>query len=109
MSPSKATAVGVSGASAVGKESRTCRLEEWGHGLGLWPLTAALPPDCGLCCHKHCRDRVKVECKKRPDVKGDVSLPEASVSPTQVPHASGGKTRGVAVLRACRVGLVPRS
>ncbi|XP_073082754.1 RAS guanyl-releasing protein 4 isoform X8 [Manis javanica] len=46
--------------------------------------------DCGLCCHKHCRDRVKVECKKRPDVKGDVSLPEASVSPTQVPHASGG-------------------
>ncbi|XP_036732220.2 RAS guanyl-releasing protein 4 isoform X3 [Manis pentadactyla] len=50
--------------------------------------------DCGLCCHKHCRDRVKVECKKRPEVKGDVSPPEASVSPTQVPHASGGKTRG---------------
>uniref|UniRef100_A0A8C0L077 RAS guanyl releasing protein 4 n=1 Tax=Canis lupus dingo TaxID=286419 RepID=A0A8C0L077_CANLU len=46
--------------------------------------------DCGLCCHKHCRDRVKVECKKRPGVKGDVSPPGAPVPPTPVAHASCG-------------------
>nr|XP_035974367.1 RAS guanyl-releasing protein 4 isoform X5 [Halichoerus grypus] len=46
--------------------------------------------DCGLCCHKHCRDRVKVECKKRPGAKGDMSPPGAPVPPTPVPHASCG-------------------
>ncbi|KAM8964565.1 RAS guanyl-releasing protein 4 isoform 7-T7 [Lycaon pictus] len=46
--------------------------------------------DCGLCCHKHCRDRVKVECKKRPGAKGDVSPPGAPVPPTPVAHASCG-------------------
>ncbi|XP_047691959.1 RAS guanyl-releasing protein 4 isoform X3 [Prionailurus viverrinus] len=54
--------------------------------------------DCGLCCHKHCRDRVKVECKKRPGAKGDVSPPGAPGPPTPAPHASCGKTQGVAVL-----------
>uniref|UniRef100_A0A8C0E0V2 RAS guanyl releasing protein 4 n=1 Tax=Balaenoptera musculus TaxID=9771 RepID=A0A8C0E0V2_BALMU len=46
--------------------------------------------DCGLCCHKHCRDQVKEECKKRPGAKGDVSPPEAPVPPTPVPHAGCG-------------------
>lgn len=46
--------------------------------------------DCGLCCHKHCRDQVKVECKKRPGAKGDVGPPGAPVPPTSVPHASCG-------------------
>ncbi|XP_044112482.1 RAS guanyl-releasing protein 4 isoform X2 [Neovison vison] len=45
--------------------------------------------DCGLCCHKHCRDRVKVECK-RPVAKGDVSPPGAPIPPTPVPHTSCG-------------------
>lgn len=44
--------------------------------------------DCGLCCHKHCRDQVKVECKKRPGAKGDMSSPEAPIPPTPAPHAS---------------------
>nr|XP_008505991.1 PREDICTED: RAS guanyl-releasing protein 4 [Equus przewalskii] len=39
--------------------------------------------DCGLCCHKHCRDQVKVECKKRPGAKGDVPLPAMASPPTQ--------------------------
>ncbi|XP_022441448.1 RAS guanyl-releasing protein 4 isoform X1 [Delphinapterus leucas] len=46
--------------------------------------------DCGLCCHKHCRDQVKLECKKRPGAKGDVSPLEAPVPPTPVPHAGCG-------------------
>ncbi|KAG5200734.1 hypothetical protein JEQ12_005268 [Ovis aries] len=44
--------------------------------------------DCGLCCHRHCRDQVKVECKKRPGAKGDASPPEAPAPPTPVPQAS---------------------
>ncbi|GAB5582086.1 RAS guanyl-releasing protein 4 isoform X2 [Prionailurus iriomotensis] len=48
--------------------------------------------DCGLCCHKHCRDRVKVECKKRPGAKGDVSPPGAPGPPTPAPHASCGQS-----------------
>lgn len=68
---------------------------------GAWTGTLAtnrcLPPDCGLCCHKHCRDRVKEECKK-PGAKGDVSPPGAPVPPTPISHASCGKTQGVAVL-----------
>ncbi|XP_021562807.1 RAS guanyl-releasing protein 4 [Carlito syrichta] len=39
--------------------------------------------DCGLCCHKHCRDHVKVECRKKQGTKGDVP-------PTPVPHAGCG-------------------
>uniref|UniRef100_A0A8C3VQV6 RAS guanyl releasing protein 4 n=1 Tax=Catagonus wagneri TaxID=51154 RepID=A0A8C3VQV6_9CETA len=46
--------------------------------------------DCGLCCHKHCRDQVKVECKKRPGAKGDGSPPGAPVPPTPAPQASCG-------------------
>ncbi|XP_042086855.1 RAS guanyl-releasing protein 4 isoform X4 [Ovis aries] len=46
--------------------------------------------DCGLCCHRHCRDQVKVECKKRPGAKGDASPPEAPAPPTPVPQASCG-------------------
>nr|KAF6407869.1 RAS guanyl releasing protein 4 [Molossus molossus] len=45
--------------------------------------------DCGLCCHKHCRDRVKEECK-RPGAKGDVSPPETPIPPTPIPHTSCG-------------------
>ncbi|XP_062967575.1 RAS guanyl-releasing protein 4 isoform X7 [Cynocephalus volans] len=43
--------------------------------------------DCGLCCHKHCRDQVKVECK-RPGTKGDAGPPGAPLPPPPVPHAS---------------------
>ncbi|XP_008572178.1 PREDICTED: RAS guanyl-releasing protein 4 [Galeopterus variegatus] len=43
--------------------------------------------DCGLCCHKHCRDQVKVECK-RPGTKGDAGPPGAPIPPPPVPHAS---------------------
>ncbi|KAF5926394.1 hypothetical protein HPG69_015592 [Diceros bicornis minor] len=50
--------------------------------------------DCGLCCHKHCRDQVKIECKKRPGAKGDASPPDAPVPPAPAPQASWGKTRG---------------
>ncbi|XP_023395648.2 RAS guanyl-releasing protein 4 isoform X2 [Loxodonta africana] len=46
--------------------------------------------DCGLCCHKHCRDQVKVECKKRLGAKGDVGPPGAPILSTPVPHASYG-------------------
>ncbi|XP_045148948.1 RAS guanyl-releasing protein 4 [Echinops telfairi] len=45
--------------------------------------------DCGLCFHKHCRDHVNVECKKRPGTKGDGS-PGAPVPPTSAPCASSG-------------------
>ncbi|XP_066205120.1 RAS guanyl-releasing protein 4 [Saccopteryx leptura] len=45
--------------------------------------------DCGLCCHKHCRDRVKEECK-RPGAKGDMSPTGTPVPPTPIPHASCG-------------------
>ncbi|KAM5295817.1 RAS guanyl-releasing protein 4 isoform 2-T2 [Glossophaga mutica] len=45
--------------------------------------------DCGLCCHKHCRDQVKEECK-RPGIKGDMGPPGAPVPPTPIPHASCG-------------------
>ncbi|XP_047645768.1 RAS guanyl-releasing protein 4 isoform X1 [Phacochoerus africanus] len=46
--------------------------------------------ECGLCCHKHCRDQVKVECKKRPGAKGDGSPPGAPVPQPPVPQASCG-------------------
>ncbi|XP_078215414.1 RAS guanyl-releasing protein 4 isoform X2 [Callithrix jacchus] len=46
--------------------------------------------ECGLCCHKHCRDQVKVECKKRPGAKGDAGPPGAPVPPMPAPHASCG-------------------
>nr|XP_019834078.1 PREDICTED: RAS guanyl-releasing protein 4 isoform X1 [Bos indicus] len=70
--------------------SRTSKLEEWGTWTGPLALTSEFPPDCGLCCHRHCRDQVKVECKKRPGAKGDASPPEAPVPPTPVPQASCG-------------------
>lgn len=81
----------------VGRKASTYRPDEGGARVGLCPLTADLLPDCGLCCHKHCRDRVKVECK-RPVAKGDVSPPGAPIPPTPVPHTSCGKTQGVAAL-----------
>uniref|UniRef100_A0A2K6EVH0 RAS guanyl releasing protein 4 n=1 Tax=Propithecus coquereli TaxID=379532 RepID=A0A2K6EVH0_PROCO len=46
--------------------------------------------DCGLCCHKHCRDQVKVECKRRPGAKSDAGPPGAPVPPTPSPPASCG-------------------
>ncbi|XP_006871605.1 PREDICTED: RAS guanyl-releasing protein 4 [Chrysochloris asiatica] len=45
--------------------------------------------DCGLCCHKHCRDQVNVECKKRLEVKGDVNL-GTPIPPMPASHASCG-------------------
>ncbi|XP_012586033.1 PREDICTED: RAS guanyl-releasing protein 4 isoform X2 [Condylura cristata] len=46
--------------------------------------------DCGLCCHKHCRDQVKMECK-RPGTKSDGSPPGAPIPPpTPGPHANHG-------------------
>ncbi|XP_006899801.1 PREDICTED: RAS guanyl-releasing protein 4 [Elephantulus edwardii] len=45
--------------------------------------------DCGLCCHKHCRDQVKVECKKL-GVKGSVAPPGASFPSTSAAHVSRG-------------------
>ncbi|KAL1769368.1 RAS guanyl-releasing protein 4 [Sigmodon hispidus] len=44
--------------------------------------------DCGLCCHKHCKDQVTVECKKRPEVKDDPGPPGAPVPATSLPPAS---------------------
>nr|XP_004659953.1 RAS guanyl-releasing protein 4 isoform X7 [Jaculus jaculus] len=47
--------------------------------------------DCGLCCHRHCRDQVRVECKKKPGAKGDIGPPGASVPPpSPLPSASYG-------------------
>uniref|UniRef100_A0A8C8T3D9 RAS guanyl releasing protein 4 n=1 Tax=Peromyscus maniculatus bairdii TaxID=230844 RepID=A0A8C8T3D9_PERMB len=46
--------------------------------------------DCGLCCHRHCRDQVRVECKKRPETKGDPGPPGAPVPATPQPPASCG-------------------
>ncbi|XP_005399901.1 PREDICTED: RAS guanyl-releasing protein 4 isoform X1 [Chinchilla lanigera] len=46
--------------------------------------------DCGLCCHKHCRDQVKTECKKRPGAKGDAGPPETPAPSTPAPPASCG-------------------
>nr|KAF6290024.1 RAS guanyl releasing protein 4 [Pipistrellus kuhlii] len=45
--------------------------------------------DCGLCCHKHCRDRVKEECR-RPGAKSERSPSGAPVPPTPTPRASCG-------------------
>uniref|UniRef100_A0A8C2QIY4 RAS guanyl releasing protein 4 n=1 Tax=Cricetulus griseus TaxID=10029 RepID=A0A8C2QIY4_CRIGR len=47
--------------------------------------------DCGLCCHKHCRGQVRVECKKRPEMKGDPGPPGASVSATPPPASCGSE------------------
>uniref|UniRef100_A0A0N4SUN7 RAS guanyl releasing protein 4 n=1 Tax=Mus musculus TaxID=10090 RepID=A0A0N4SUN7_MOUSE len=46
--------------------------------------------DCGLCCHRHCRDQVRVECKKRPETKGDPGPPGAPVPATSLPPANCG-------------------
>ncbi|XP_028642031.1 RAS guanyl-releasing protein 4 [Grammomys surdaster] len=46
--------------------------------------------DCGLCCHRHCRDQVRVECKKKPETKGDPGPPGAPVPATPLPPASCG-------------------
>nr|XP_048295541.1 RAS guanyl-releasing protein 4 isoform X3 [Myodes glareolus] len=45
--------------------------------------------DCGLCCHRHCKDQVRVECKKRPETKGEPGPPGAPV-PAALPPASCG-------------------
>ncbi|XP_016277703.1 RAS guanyl-releasing protein 4 isoform X1 [Monodelphis domestica] len=34
--------------------------------------------DCGLCCHRHCRDRVEVECKKKGGASTSPGLPTPS-------------------------------
>ncbi|XP_021095376.1 RAS guanyl-releasing protein 4 isoform X1 [Heterocephalus glaber] len=46
--------------------------------------------DCGLCCHKNCRDQVKAECKKRPGAKSDAGPLETPIPPTPAPPASCG-------------------
>ncbi|XP_059109371.1 RAS guanyl-releasing protein 4 isoform X2 [Peromyscus eremicus] len=46
--------------------------------------------DCGLCCHRHCRDQVRAECKKRPETRGDPGPPGAPVPATPHPRASCG-------------------
>ncbi|XP_055002122.1 RAS guanyl-releasing protein 4 isoform X5 [Sorex araneus] len=43
--------------------------------------------DCGLCCHKHCRDQVKAECK-RPGAKGDGGPLAVASPPTPTPPVS---------------------
>lgn len=43
--------------------------------------------DCGLCCHKQCRDQVKAECK-RPVAKGDGGTLAVPSTPTAVPPIS---------------------
>lgn len=53
---------------------------------------APFPPDCGLCCHRHCKDQVRVECKKRPETKGEPGPPGAPVPAAPSP-ASCGKTQ----------------
>ncbi|KAF6079207.1 RAS guanyl releasing protein 4 [Phyllostomus discolor] len=60
--------------------------------------------DCGLCCHKHCRDRVKDECK-RPGTKGDMGPPGAPVPPTPTPHASCGPEDSL----SCTLPLEPEA
>lgn len=60
-------------------------------------FNSSFPPDCGLCCHRHCRDQVRVECKKKPETKGDPSPPGAPVPATPLPPASCGKTQGTVV------------
>lgn len=51
--------------------------------------------DCGLCCHKHCKDQVRVECRKRPDTKGDPGAPGAPVPAGPPPPASCGSEDNV--------------
>ncbi|XP_010631120.1 RAS guanyl-releasing protein 4 isoform X1 [Fukomys damarensis] len=46
--------------------------------------------DCGLCCHRNCRDQVKAECKKRPGAKGDAGPSETPSPPPQAPPTSCG-------------------
>lgn len=53
---------------------------------------APFPPDCGLCCHRHCKDQVRVACKKRPETKGEPGPPGAPVPAAPSP-ASCGKTQ----------------
>lgn len=60
-------------------------------------FNSSFPPDCGLCCHRHCRDQVRVECKKRPETKGDPGPPGAPVPATSLPPANCGKTQGTVV------------
>lgn len=60
-------------------------------------LNSSFPPDCGLCCHRHCRDQVRVECKKRPETKGDPGPPGAPGPATPLPPTGCGKTQGPVV------------
>ncbi|XP_041510070.1 RAS guanyl-releasing protein 4 isoform X1 [Microtus oregoni] len=46
--------------------------------------------DCGLCCHRHCKDQVRVECKKRPETKGEPGPPGAPV-PAAPPASCGSE------------------
>lgn len=60
-------------------------------------FNSSFPPDCGLCCHRHCRDQVRVECKKRPETKGDPGPPGAPGPATPLPPTGCGKTQGPVV------------
>uniref|UniRef100_A0A8I5ZWG4 RAS guanyl releasing protein 4 n=1 Tax=Rattus norvegicus TaxID=10116 RepID=A0A8I5ZWG4_RAT len=51
--------------------------------------------DCGLCCHRHCRDQVRVECKKRPETKGDPGPPGAPGPATPLPPTGCGSEEGL--------------
>ncbi|XP_027711294.1 RAS guanyl-releasing protein 4 [Vombatus ursinus] len=42
--------------------------------------------DCGLCCHRHCKDRVEVECKKKVGAISPGLLP-----PQEVPSSTGSE------------------
>lgn len=74
---------------ASGRGHGTCRL----YGCRVLPRSLLASPDCGLCCHKHCRDQVKVECKKKLGARGDVGPAGAPTPPATTPHASCGKAR----------------
>uniref|UniRef100_A0A8C6RQU6 RAS guanyl releasing protein 4 n=1 Tax=Nannospalax galili TaxID=1026970 RepID=A0A8C6RQU6_NANGA len=72
----------------------TFRKPSFCHNCGgfLWGVTKRgyRCQDCGLCCHRHCRDQVRVECKKRPATKDDIGPPGAPVPATPLPPATCG-------------------
>uniref|UniRef100_A0A5F8HJZ7 RAS guanyl releasing protein 4 n=1 Tax=Monodelphis domestica TaxID=13616 RepID=A0A5F8HJZ7_MONDO len=49
--------------------------------------------DCGLCCHRHCRDRVEVECKKKGGASTSPGLPTPSKAPLKGSQGLGDNER----------------
>uniref|UniRef100_A0A8C6RWN8 RAS guanyl releasing protein 4 n=1 Tax=Nannospalax galili TaxID=1026970 RepID=A0A8C6RWN8_NANGA len=71
----------------------TFRKPSFCHNCGGFPWPCRpwiVPAYCGLCCHRHCRDQVRVECKKRPATKDDIGPPGAPVPATPLPPATCG-------------------